>query len=91
VVELLREKWRELFRVVDVLFDSAALNSRDVSTDVHGGAFLRLKAYATVAHVSGHVVEVGPTPDDERTASMVGCHGAILVGWKEVGDRQDFG
>ena len=50
VVELLREKWRELFRVVDVLFDSAALNSCHVSTDVRGEAPLRSKTHATVAH-----------------------------------------
>src|SRR5437868_1971422 len=34
VVELLREKWRELFCMMDVLFDSAALNSRDVGPGV---------------------------------------------------------
>ena len=34
VVELLREKWRELFRVVDVLADRAALNSRHVGPGV---------------------------------------------------------
>ena len=34
VVELLREKWRELFRVVDVLADRAALNRRHVGPGV---------------------------------------------------------
>ncbi len=34
VVELLREKWRELFRVVDVLADRTALSSRYVGPGV---------------------------------------------------------
>src|SRR5438477_9746644 len=34
VVELLREKWRELFRVVNVLADRTALNSRRVGPGV---------------------------------------------------------
>ncbi len=53
VVVLLREKWRELFRVMDVLADRAALNSRHVSTDVPRAAVLRLKPHETVAHPRG--------------------------------------
>src|SRR6266568_8159479 len=34
VVELLREKWRDLFRVMDVLAHSAALNGRHVGPGV---------------------------------------------------------